>query len=201
MSRGLIIIDAGHGKEGNPYPIMPGKFEGTQNYYLALHLDRELRARGFDTMLTRPELDDDPSLVDRGRMAGDNGAILFISLHSNAPGPATLPEQYDSVRGSETYYSVSDEARNATLALALNDAVVHTMNTDDRGIKTRRSNEDPSIDFYSVLRNSVASGCKCAVLVEHGFHTNRADAAFLTDDACLSRLAAAEAEAIDKFFS
>lgn len=201
MSRGLIIIDAGHGKEGNPYPIMPGKFEGTQNYRLALHLDRELRARGFDTMLTRPELDDDPSLIERGRMAGDNGAILFISLHSNAPGPATLPEDYDNVRGSEVYYSVSDEARNSVLALALNDAVVRTMNTADRGAKNRRSTEDPSIDFYSVLRNSVASGCKCAVLVEHGFHTNRADAAFLTDEDCLARLACAEAEVIDNFFA
>ena len=201
MSRGLIVLDAGHGKLGNPYPLMEGCFEGTRNFLLAGYLRHALEARGFTVLLTRNRIEDDPSLEERGKLAGDNHAILFLSLHSNAPGPATLPEDYDNVRGSEVYYSVSDEARNSTLALALNDAVVRTMNTADRGIKTRRSTEDPSIDFYSVLRNSVASGCKCAVLVEHGFHTNRADAAFLTDEDCLARLACAEAEVIDKFFA
>ncbi len=196
MSRGLIILDAGHGPHGNPYPIMEGKFEGTQNYRLALHLKAALEARDFEVILTRPNLDDDPALDVRGHMAGERGAILFLSLHSNAPGSATPPERYHAVRGSEVYYSLTDPDRNAEIARALNAAIVATMQTEDRGVKTRSYPEEPDVDYYSVIRNSVASGCKQAFIAEHGFHTNPEDAAFLTSEDCLARLAEAEAEAL-----
>ncbi len=196
MSRGLIILDAGHGPRGNAYPILEGKFEGTQNYRLSLHLKAALEARGFEVMLTRPNLEDDPALDARGRMAGENNAILFLSLHSNAPGPATTPEAYHGVRGSEVYFSLSDYDRNAAIARALNAAIVATMDTVDRGVKTRSFPDQPDVDYYSVIRHSAASGCKQAFIAEHGFHTNPADAAFLTDEDCLRRLAEAEAEAL-----
>ena len=134
-------------------------------------------------------------------MAGENRAIFFLSLHSNAPGSATPAEQYAAVRGAVTYYSISDPVRNADLATRLNNAVSACMDTTNRGIKTRTYPDRPDLDYYGVLRNSVRYGCTCAMLIEHGFHTNRFDAEFLTDDACLARLACAEAEVIDKFFS
>ncbi len=196
MSRGLIILDAGHGQFGNPYPIMEGKFEGTQNYHLALHLKAALEARDFEVILTRPHIEDDPALDVRGRTAGENNAILFLSLHSNAPGSATPPERYHLVRGSEIYYSLTDPDRNAAIARALNAAIVSTMGTEDRGVKTRSYPDQPDVDYYGVIRNSVASGCKQAFIAEHGFHTNPEDAAFLTNDECLKRLAEAEAEAL-----
>ncbi len=196
MSRGLIILDAGHGPFGNPYPIMEGKYEGTQNYHLARHLKAALEARDFEVLLTRPNLEDDPALDVRGHMAGENGAILFLSLHSNAPGPATTPEAYHAVRGSEVYYSLTAPERNAAIARALNAAIVATMQTTDRGVKTRSYPDQPDVDYYSVIRNSVASGCRQAFIAEHGFHTNPEDAAFLTNDDCLQRLAEAEAEAL-----
>ncbi len=198
MSRGLIILDPGHGARGNQYPILPGTYEGTQNFRLAVHLKAELEARGFEVRLTRPTVEDDPSLEERGRMAGENGAVLFLSLHSNAPGSATPPERYNQVRGSEVYYSLADEARNAELARALNRAVVETMHTEDRGVKARSYPDQPDVDYYGVLRNSAASGCRTALLIEHGFHTNPEDAAFLSNEDCLGRLAAAEAEVLDR---
>ncbi len=196
MSRGLIILDAGHGQFGNPYPILEGKFEGTQNYHLALHLKAALEVRDFEVILTRPNVEDDPALDVRGHMAGENNAILFLSLHSNAPGSATPPERYHAVRGSEVYYSLTDPDRNAAIARALNAAIVSAMGTEDRGVKTRSYPDQPDVDYYSVIRNSVASGCKQAFIAEHGFHTNPEDAAFLTNDECLKKLAEAEAEAL-----
>lgn len=198
MSRGLIVLDPGHGACGNQYPIMPGTYEGTQNFRLAVHLKAELEARGFEVCLTRNQVEDDPSLEQRGRMAGERGAILFLSLHSNAPGSATPPERYSLVRGSEAYYSLADEERNAQLARALNHAVVQTMHTEDRGVKTRSYPDQPGVDYYGVLRHSAASGCKTALLIEHGFHTNPDDAAFLSNEDCLARLAAAEADVLDR---
>ena len=196
MSRGIIVLDAGHGQFGNPYPILENTYEGTQNFKLACKLKVALEAKGFTVLLTRNAIEDDPSLEERGKLAGDHHAVLFLSLHSNAPGSATSPEAYHAVRGSEIYYSLADEPRNAEIARALNAAVVTTMNTTDRGIKTRSYPDQPEIDYYGVLRHSAAYGCPTAFIIEHGFHTNPEDAAFLSNDECLQRLA--EAEVIDR---
>ena len=198
MSRGIIVLDAGHGQFGNPYPILENTYEGTQNFKLACKLKPALEQRGFSVLLTRNCIEDDPSLEERGKLAGDNHAILFLSLHSNAPGSATSPEAYHAVRGSEVYYSLADEPRNAVIARALNAAVVETMGTVDRGVKTRSYPDQPTVNYYGVLRHSAAYGCPTAFIIEHGFHTNPEDAAFLSSDECLERLAQAEAEAIDK---
>jgi len=201
MSRGIIVLDAGHGQFGNPYPYIEGAYEGTRNFVLAGLLKKALESKGFDILLTRESIEDDPSLEERGKLAGDHGAVLFISLHSNAPGAATTPEAYQSVCGCEVYYSMADEGFNAPLALALCETISACMNTQNRGAKTRTYPDRPGVDFYGVLRNSVASGCPHAFIIEHGFHTNPHDAAFLNDDACMERLAEAEASVIDKFLA
>ena len=198
MSRGIIVLDAGHGQFGNPYPILENVYEGTQNYKLACKLKTCLEAKGFFVLLTRERVEDEPSLEERGKLAGEAGACLFLSLHSNAPGSATPKEVYHTVRGSEIYYSLADESRNAEIARAINDAVVKTVGTVDRGIKTRSYPDQPEVNYYGVLRYTAAYGCPTALLIEHGFHTNPEDAAFLSDEACLQRLAEAEAEVIDR---
>lgn len=200
MSKGLIVLDPGHGEFGNPHTTCEGIYEGTQNFILACFLKDELCSRGFEVLLTRNKVSDDPSLSERGELAGKNGAKMFLSLHSNAPGTSATPERYPLICGAETFYSVSDEARNADIARALTNAVVSTMETENRGIKTRRHPDDPCLDYYGVMRASALSGCRQAFLIEHGFHTNSHDSAFLRDNDCLRRLARAEAEVIDEFF-
>ncbi len=200
MSRGIIVLDPGHGQFGNPYPVLPGYYEGTQNFHLACYLKEELEKRDFTVLMTRQSVEDDPSLAERGCMAGDNHALIFLSLHSNAPGSATPPERYNKCRGSVTYYSMTDEKRNARIARALNDCVVKTMDTEDRGIKTRSYPDQPNVDYYGVIRNSAQSGCRQAFIIEHGFHTNPEDVAFLSNEDCLKKLAAAEADVLDKLF-
>ncbi len=200
MSKGLIVLDPGHGEFGNPHTTKAGFYEGTQNFILGQKLKAELEARGFSILMTRNAVSDDPSLAERGELAGKNGAVMFLSLHSNAPGTSATPERYPRIRGAETYYSVSDEKRNAEIALALTKAVVATMDTEDRGIKTRRHPDNESLDYYGVMRAAATSGCCQAFLIEHGFHTNPEDSAFLQSEECLAKLAAAEAEVIDTFF-
>ena len=201
MSRGIIVVDAGHGQFGNQHTTKEGFYEGTQNYILSVFLKEELEKLGFTVLLTREKVEDNPELEARGKLAGENGAIMFLSIHSNAPGASATPERYSRIRGSETYYSVTDEEKNARIAEMLNAAVVKEMNTEDRGIKTRRHPDNEELDYYSVIRNAALSGCRQAFLVEHGFHTNPEDSAFLQDSNCLKRLAKAEAEAINEAFS
>ena len=200
MSKGLIVLDPGHGEKGNPHTTREGFYEGTQNFVLAGHLRDELEKRGFEVIMTREKVTDDPSLEARGQLAGKNGAILFLSLHSNAPGKEA-GDRYSKIRGAETYYSITDPERNADLASRLNEAVVKTMQTFDRGIKTRRYPDNENVDYYSVIRNAAQSGCRRAFLIENGFHTNPEDSAFLQSSECLARLAKAEADVIDKYFA
>lgn len=198
-NRGIIVLDPGHGQFGNKHTTRDGFYEGTQNYILASFLKAELEAIGFDVRMTRERVEDDMGLVERGAMAGNLGAVMFLSIHSNAPGGNPGEERYAKIRGAETFYSVSDCEGNAPIARDLTDAVVRTMQTENRGIKTRRYPDNESVDYYGVLR-SAASGCKRAFLIEHGFHTNPEDSAFLQNSECLAKLAKAEAEVIDKWF-
>ena len=200
MMSKCIVLDAGHGKYGNPYPVIEGKYEGTQNFIYAGKLAARLEDAGFTVLLTRPTIDDDPSLAERGELAGKNNAVLFLSLHSNAPGTSTPPERYPLVRGVMTFYSLTAKEENAPFAAALNAAAAGIMQTDNRGIMIREYPSVPEDDYYGVIRAAAQSGCRQAFLIEHGFHTNIDDATFLTTDACLDRLADAEAAVICKYF-
>ncbi len=191
-----IVLDPGHGQFNNAHTTCEGVYEGTQNYKLAHFLAPLLREKGVEVYVTREKVEDDPALEARGKLAGDVGADLFISLHSNAPG-ANHPN-YSGVRGSEVFYSISDMDFNPKAARILNDAVVKAMNTEDRGIKIRRLPDDESRDYYSVIRNSVKYGCKHAFLIEHGFHTNEEDSAVLRSGDGLKKIAEAECLAICK---
>ena len=199
-NRGIIVLDPGHGQFGNKHTTRDGFYEGTQNFILASFLKNELEAIGFEVKMTREKIEDNPELSERGSMSGKLGAVMFLSIHSNAPGGNPSDERYPKIRGAETFYSVSDCEGNAPIARALNDAVVATVGTEDRGIKTRRYPDNDSIDYYGVLRSAAASGCKRAFLIEHGFHTNPEDSAFLQNSECLAKLAKAEAEVIDRWF-
>lgn len=201
MSKGIIVLDAGHGRLGNPHTTKEGFYEGTQNFVLAGFLKEELEKRGFEVLLTRNDIDDNPSLEERGTLAGKNNAILFLSLHSNAPGSATPPDIYPTIRGVCAYYSLTAPELNQPLAEALVNKIAEVMNTQNRGIKTRVYPDKPDIDYYGVIRNSVQSGCRRAMLIEHGFHTNPEDSAFLQSSEKLALLAAAEAEVIDSVLS
>jgi len=190
-----ITLDAGHGKTGNPYPPQKGYYEGTQMWKLANYLKTELESYGIEVLITRPNLNDDPSLLTRGQMAGKNKCDLFLSLHSNAPALATDTKP----TGSVVYYSVTD-SKNKELADKLGNKVSEIMGHYYRGSLTRSYNSDPNIDYYGVIRSSAQSGCKRAILIEHGYHTNPKDSGFLIVDGNLKKLAIAEAEIIANYF-
>ena len=194
----LIVLDPGHGEKGNPHTTAEGFYEGTQNFILASKLKEKLESAGFTVLMTRNKLEDNPTLEERGRLAGENSADMFISVHSNAPG-ANAPD-YSAVCGTETFYSVTDPEWNIPVARMLNTAVAEAMPTKDRGVKVRLYPESDNVDYYGVMRNSAQSGCKHAFLIEHGFHTNPQDSAVLQSDEGLERIAEAEFNVLCKVF-
>jgi|GEM_PF-549387 len=190
-----ITIDPGHGERDNSYPPVKGFFEGTQMWKLAGFLRSELERRGFEVVTTRPLITDNPSVDSRGRAAAANKSVLFLSLHSNATADTTQT----TVTGSEVYLSIKGR-EHKPLADKLLAAVCRVMNHSSRGVKERTLDNNAHNDYYGVIRSAANGGCTCAMLMEHGFHTNPTDAAFLTVDSNLRRLAEAEAEVISKHF-
>ena len=188
-----ITLDPGHGRTGNPYPPQKGYYEGTQMWKLANFLKAELEKYGFEVVTTRPNLNDDPSLSARGQTAGKNGHSLFLSLHSNAPASASDTKP----TGSVVYYSLTD-AKNKIFADKLGNKVSEIMGHYYRGSVTRTGSS--GADYYGVIRAAAQSGCKAAFILEHGFHTNIKDSAFLIVDANLQKLAVEEAKVIAQYF-
>ncbi len=199
MSKKIIVLDPGHGQYGNKSPNNTKYIEGTQMWHLANKLKVTLETYGFEVITTRPNITDNPSLDARGKTAGKKGACMFLSLHSNAPGKNADGTYTPSVTGSVVYYSMT-RTENKTLADALGNKVSEIMGHYYRGSKTRQYPSRPGIDYYGVIRSSAQSGCKCAMLIEHGFHTNIADSNFLLDGGNLQKLADAESEIIADYF-
>lgn len=155
----IIVLDPGHGagKNSNRGSLIGN--EGDNNWAYAQVLKAELELyKNVTVKLTRTATSD-PSLTARGAVGA--GADLLISLHSNAFSDS-------SVRGVEVWDSVSKP--NLSLASTLSEAIAKAMGTSNRGVKHKRLADGR--DWYGILRDSKAKG---AMMIEHGFHTNKED--------------------------
>lgn len=195
-----VTIDPGHNAVSNVSPTNKKYIEGVQMFKLAGYLAAALKEYGIESEITRKSIQEDPTLAERGKLAGKNGSKLFISLHSNAPG-ANKDGSYDtSISGTYVYCSLTD-SKNKTLADSLGKAIASVMGHTFRGSLTREYSEShKDWDYYGVIRNAAQSGCKAAFLIEHGFHTNLKDSTFLLSESNLKKLAQAEAKVIADYF-
>lgn len=187
-----ILVDPGHAWNGNSYPPQPGYYEGTQMWKLSTYLIPELEKYGFEVATTRPNLKDFMDIADRGKMA--KGFDLVVSLHSNAPGGNDT-----SVTGTYIIYTMSTP-KIKPLADDMGQRIAELMRHRYRGSIIMESTSRKGEDRNSVLRNAIRVGCKAGLLIEHGFHTNPKDSAFLIVDDNLKKLAIAEAEAIATYY-
>lgn len=106
-AKALIVIDPGHGGI-DPGAIGNGTMEKSITLAVANALKKELEATGrFRAVLTR-EKDVYLPLRDRFRVARENGAELFISLHADAHANA-------KTRGASVY-TLSENASDAEAA-------------------------------------------------------------------------------------
>ncbi len=218
----VIVIDPGHGGKDDGAIGVNGKAEKAITLAVALKLRQLLRQMLPNTrvVLTREE-DRFVPLYRRGQIANEHRGKLFISLHCNAaptrPHPARGIETYvlrpgrtpEAIRVAERenavirleddpqrYASLSDEqhilatlAQSAfmrlsdRLAALVQQQLVSTTGLPDRGIQ--------QAGFYVLMGASMPS-----VLVEMGFLSNPADAAFLASPQGQWKIARALAEAL-----
>ena len=216
-----VVIDAGHGGPDNG---MSGvSLAGTRVYEkqitlaVALRVADELRAQGVTVYLTRSR-DTLIALSDRGRIANNKRADLFVSIHVNAANPGW--RDATAARGFETYFlaeaKTEDESRvermeneavkfetgaNAPkgdpLSFIINDMAQneHLRESSDLASEVQRRLRamHPGTDRGVKQANfAVLRGSFMpAILVEVGFGTNRQEASYLTTQSSQLELARA----------
>ncbi|MGZ6037555.1 MAG: N-acetylmuramoyl-L-alanine amidase family protein [Phenylobacterium sp.] len=214
----VIVIDPGHGGH-DPGALGAQGFEKDVNLAAALALKERLeRSPRYRVVLTRED-DTYVPLEDRVRIAQRAGADLFISLHSDSGGDAT-------VRGASVY-TLSDKASNrATRFVKRDDWFMKASLTGDRGVSdilfdlTQRATKNRSAAFANTLVSHIDGKAPLlrrsqrdagfmvllapdvpAVLLEMGFVTNADDEQFLRDPGQRKRMMSAVGDSIDDYFA
>lgn len=191
-----IVIDPGHGEKDNK-GVYPEYREGTQMWKLAQKILAKLADYECEYITTRPKITDNPLPEERGKMA--KGADLFLSLHSNTPGSDSQgTPAYEKCTGAISFYSIK-RPLDKVFAEKLVKGVADLMEIYSRGAKTKTKKNGE--DWYAVIRNSIAVGCEHSFIIEHGFHTNRHDCAWLLEDKNLEKLAEFEVGLIASYYA
>lgn len=176
LQSALVVVDPGHGGP-DPGERLYSLREADICWELAARLAEQLVERGARVRFTRTEAEG-PDASDRARRANDIDGDLFVSVHLNA-------HEKGSAEGSSTYYfggsgageALADKIQSELVALGLKDCRSHAR-------------------AYTVLKETRMP----AVLVEPVFITNRTEAQRLEDPHFLTRVAAAMARAIARYF-
>ena len=227
--RPLVVVDAGH---GGPDRGMRGTTSARKAVHeaditlaIAKRLRDALEAREIDVLLTR-STDTLIALRDRGRIANDAKATLFLSIHVNAANPRWRNPR--SARGFETYFlsdaKTADERYVAEmendadrflgedvepgdpLALLLGDMLqnAHLRESSElaRTVQSGLKSVHPSPSDRGVKQAGFAvliAAHMPSVLIETGFGSNAAEATWLSSVRGQNALAEAIAIATDKY--
>ena len=179
-----VVLDPGHGVETAGKRSPDGSYlEHEFNLDMAHRVKSHLERHGVRAVLTR-EGEHDVSLERRVDIANDIANLdLFVSLHSNADGDGrnwTSPDGFGVVTYDQGAYAARNKAANAVIEQA-----------KAAGIKRWGGGLHHNKTYY-VLKHTKAP----AMIVEHGFHTNREEVAKLKTAAYRDELARVDAKGI-----
>lgn len=171
----LIVVDPGHGGRATG-ATGGGIYEKNVTLAIARKLRDELEACGASVIMTRNS-DSDVGLYDRPKIATDNGADLFISIHNDSNGRA------NSASGTSVYYHKGDASSRA-----LATCVMQAISTVS-GLPRRGALSDGILyaSGLAVLRASTTP----AILVEVAYINNSRDRAKLINPAFQKKVAQA----------
>lgn len=194
-----ICLDAGHYGKYNRSPVVPAYYESDMNWKLHLMLKKELESYGFEVITTRANKDKDLAHEARGKAA--KGCDLFLSLHSNAASSESVNYVVCMHQVDDNCGAIDEQSKN--IADLLSTTVADIMRVKPMvwasPSSVDRNGDGYKDDYFGVLRGAHSVNVS-GVILEHGFHTNKAQTLWLMDDSNLLRLAKAEAEVLAKYF-
>lgn len=155
--RRMIVIDPGHGGKDPGAASVTGRHEKEFTLAVALKVQQLLQnAPDIQVVMTRVG-DAYPTLEERARLANDQQARVFVSIHANSM-PAS---NNGKANGSETYYARQE---SLSLATTMHKHLVAATGFKDNGIKMAN---------HLVTRKSQMP----AILLECGYISNPSDEA------------------------
>lgn len=171
-----IIIDNGHGRDTAGKRSPDGRLlEYAYAREIAVRLERELKARGYDAQRIVPE-ENDISLKERCNRANRIYAAagkkaILVSIHCNAAG---ADGKWHDAKGWSAYVSRNASKKSKELACRLIDAA------ETQGLKVRiYSQNEP----YWTQNLAICRDTNCpAVLTENLFQDNREDVDYLLSE-------------------
>lgn len=182
MSTKKVMLDPGHGVgcvNGSPDKTY---YEHEFTLDFSFRLKKILERCGIEVSMTRTD-STDISLNERCKKANAITDLdLLVSVHSNAVS-AVDSEGWSTAKGLSCH--IIARGGNAEKAAK---AMVERFK--EAGITVR--NESVVVSNFQMVRETDAP----AVLIEHGFHTNKKEVALLKTDAYRQKLAIAEAKGI-----
>lgn len=181
-----VIIDAGHNEH------IPGK-RSFDSSLLEWEFNRDVARRITDILVKTGEIythlvwtdctDPDDDVNERVKVANELDTDILVSIHANAYG-----NTWNDASGWEIYcYNLNKNSEGYKLAKAIHDESIPFLGIKDRGIK-----DDPG--FAMVSRTNMP-----AVLIEHGFYTNKKEVELLKSDSFRQKCAEADARGICKY--
>ena len=198
-SRPRVLIDPGHYGSTYNRGAANGCYESAAMWKLSQFEVIALKAYGIDTDLTRTNINDNPGLIERGKMAADYD--LAYSNHSNggdgkaayALGIYFAPDGCDVDQPSKEFARLMSGVVADTIP-SCSVAKIWTRSSD-----YDRDKDGHKDDWYGFLRGAHSVDTN-AVIIEHGFHDHKQTAAWLLVDANLKKLAEAKAAKIAEWF-
>ena len=208
----------------------PQIYEKNITFSVANRLGEQLASRGVDVVYTRTT-DTLIALDDRGRIANRAGGSLFISIHVNASSPKWKAKEQRSARGFETYFlseAGTEDARRVeqmenesirlegdSSAVSTQDALSFILSAMSQNEHLRESSElaqliqqrlgrihpGPSRGVKQAGFRVLITASMPAVLVEIGFGTNAAEAAYLSNPGKQDAIASAVADAAMEYLA
>ena len=178
-----VVLDPGHGVETAGKRSPDGTFlEHEFNLDIARRVQTHLERHGVMVVMTR-KTEKDVSLAARVKTANNAKPDLFVSLHSNAYGDGST---WTEPVGFGIYTSSAGETagRNKAAKAILDRAKAAGIDIWDNGLFY-------NISLY-VLKNTTCP----AVLIEHGFHTNKWETTLLKTEGYRDLLAMVDAQGI-----
>jgi len=226
-ARPLIVIDPGHGGPDTGTVAASGEMEKTIVLEFAQALTEKLEKSGkYRVAMTRTD-DRFIALGERVRMARQQGAALFVSIHADA----LAARGETDVRGA-TVYTVSDTASDSEAARLAEDenkadAIAGVdLSSEPEEVAdilidlTQRETKNFSAHFARTVVGELKSAAKLhkhplksagfkvlkapdvpSVLIELGYVSNKEDLKLMTTDAWRARTSSAVAQAVNRFFS
>lgn len=186
-SKGIVLIDAGHGGVDGGAKGKEGTIEKDINLSISKKLQKRLQDDGYTVHMTREgdnslEGSKARDLTARCKMKKETKCDVFVSIHQNK-------FQMEKCFGAQVWYANNEKSNN--IAKLIQDSLKEK--TEDNNKRIAK----PAKDQYKVLRDGYDGAC---VIVECGFLSNYKEEKKLKTDEHQNRIVDGIACGINKYF-